>query len=160
MRSYFQVAEYGSLFFTSLCWLVSLSRKLPIQFSLSLPAHAAFRLNLPKENILNSWDIVQISLFLWTLSLHVQAELKASWYIFQKSLNIIYLIYHILGYMLLKQIIRSDQISRSVFSDSLQPHESQHTRPPRPSPTPGVHSDSRPSSQWYFSQLFVLSLQL
>ena len=43
--------------------------------------------------------------------------------------------------------IRSDQISRSVVSDSLQPHESQHPRPPCPSPTPGVHSDSRPSSQ-------------
>ena len=44
--------------------------------------------------------------------------------------------------------IRSDQISRSVLSDSLQPHESQHARPPCPSPTPGFHSDSRPSSQW------------
>ena len=44
--------------------------------------------------------------------------------------------------------IRSDQISRSVMSDSLQPHESQHARPPCPSPTPGVHSDSHPSSQW------------
>ena len=45
--------------------------------------------------------------------------------------------------------IRSDQISHSVMSNSLQPHESQHARPPCPSPTPGVHSDSRPSSQWY-----------
>ena len=36
----------------------------------------------------------------------------------------------------------------SVTSDSLRPHESQHARPPCPSPTPGVHSDSRPSSQW------------
>ena len=33
-------------------------------------------------------------------------------------------------------------------SDSLQPHESQHARPPCPSPTPGVDPDSRPSSQW------------
>ena len=41
----------------------------------------------------------------------------------------------------------SDQISRSAVSDSLQPHESQHARPPSPSPTPGVHSDSCPSSQ-------------
>ena len=39
------------------------------------------------------------------------------------------------------------QFSRSVMSDSLRPHESQHTRPACPSPTPGVHSDSRPSSQ-------------
>ena len=44
--------------------------------------------------------------------------------------------------------IRSDQISRSVMSDSLRPHESQHTRPPCPSTTPRVHSDSHPSSQW------------
>ena len=36
--------------------------------------------------------------------------------------------------------IRSDQISRSVVSDSLRPHEPQHARPPCPSPTPGVHS--------------------
>ena len=34
------------------------------------------------------------------------------------------------------------------MSDSLQHHESQHARPPYPSPTPGVHSDSHPSSQW------------
>ena len=34
------------------------------------------------------------------------------------------------------------------MSDSLRPHESQHARPPCPSPTPGVHPDSRPSSQW------------
>ena len=42
----------------------------------------------------------------------------------------------------------SVQFSCSVVSDSLRPHESQHTRPPCPSPFPGVHSDSRPSSQW------------
>ena len=44
--------------------------------------------------------------------------------------------------------IRSDQISRSVVSDSLWPHESQHTRPPCPTPTPRVCWDSCPSSQW------------
>ena len=42
--------------------------------------------------------------------------------------------------------ISSVQFSRSVVSDSLQPHESQHARPPCPSP--GVHPDSRPLSQW------------
>ena len=41
----------------------------------------------------------------------------------------------------------SVQSSRSVVSDSLRPRELQHARPPCPSPTPGVHSDSRPSSQ-------------
>ena len=43
--------------------------------------------------------------------------------------------------------ISSVQFSRSVVSDSLRPHESQHSRPPGPSPTPRVHPDSRPSSQ-------------
>ena len=42
----------------------------------------------------------------------------------------------------------SVQFSRSVVSDSLRPDELQHARPPCPSPTPGVHSDSCPSSQW------------
>ena len=42
----------------------------------------------------------------------------------------------------------SVQFSHSVVSDSLRPHESQHAKPPCPSPSPGVHSDSRPSSQW------------
>ena len=42
----------------------------------------------------------------------------------------------------------SVQFSHSVMSDSLWPHESQHARPPCPSPTPGVHSDSRPLKRW------------
>ena len=40
------------------------------------------------------------------------------------------------------------QFSCSVMSDSLRSHESQHARPPCPSPTPGVHSDLCPLSQW------------
>ena len=43
----------------------------------------------------------------------------------------------------------SVQFSRSVVSDSLRLHELQHTRPPCPSPSPGVHSNSPPSSRWY-----------
>ena len=42
----------------------------------------------------------------------------------------------------------SVQFSRSVVSNSLQPHESQHARPPCPSPTPGVFPSSCPSSWW------------
>ena len=44
--------------------------------------------------------------------------------------------------------ISSVKFSCSVVSDSLRPHESQHIGPPYPSPTPGVPSDSGPSSQW------------
>ena len=42
----------------------------------------------------------------------------------------------------------SVQFSRSVMSDSLRLHELQHSRPPCPSPTPGVHSNSRTSGWW------------
>ena len=47
-----------------------------------------------------------------------------------------------------KALFSSIQFSCSVVSDSLRPHELQHARPPCPSPTLGVHSNSRPSSQW------------
>ena len=43
----------------------------------------------------------------------------------------------------------SVQFSQSVMSDSFRPHELQHTRPPCPSPTPGVYPNSCPLSQWY-----------
>ena len=49
----------------------------------------------------------------------------------------------------MKMLLDSVQFSRSVVSDSLRPHESQHARPPCPSPSPRVQSDSRPSSQWW-----------
>ena len=50
-----------------------------------------------------------------------------------------------LGYV---PLVHSVQFSCSVVTNSLHPHEWQHARPPCPSPSPGVHSDSRPSSQW------------
>ena len=50
-------------------------------------------------------------------------------------------------YQCYSQTNLSDQISHSVMSNSLWPHESQHARPPCPSSTPRVHSDSHPSSQ-------------
>ena len=45
-------------------------------------------------------------------------------------------------------MIISVQFSHSVLSDSLQPHEPQHARPPCPSPTPGVHPNPCPLSRW------------
>ena len=44
--------------------------------------------------------------------------------------------------------VQFSSVSCSVGSYSLQPHESQHTRPPCPSPIPGVHSNSHPLSWW------------
>ena len=49
----------------------------------------------------------------------------------------------------------SVQFSRSVISDSLRPHESQHTRPPCPSPTPRVHSDTSIESVMPSSHLIL-----
>ena len=54
---------------------------------------------------------------------------------------------HSRGLKLLHAII-SVQFSRSVMSNSLRPHELQHTRPPYWSPTPGAHPNSCPLSQW------------
>ena len=55
-------------------------------------------------------------------------------------------------------LISSVQFSHSVVSDSLRPHESQHARPPCPSPTPGAHSESRPSSQWCHPAICFLNI--
>ena len=48
----------------------------------------------------------------------------------------------------LSELIYSVQFSRSVVSDSLQPHELQHARPPCPSPMPGVHPNPCPLCRW------------
>ena len=56
-----------------------------------------------------------------------------------------YVIFCILFFNLINSSV---QFIRSVVSDCLRPHESQHARPPCQSPTPRVHSDSCPSSQW------------
>ena len=65
-------------------------------------------------------------------------------------------------------MLQSVQFSHSVVSYSLQPHEPQHTRPPSPSPTPGVYSNSYPlslsdviqSAHPLLSLLFLLSIIL
>ena len=58
------------------------------------------------------------------------------------------LTFHALLPCIIINIISSVQFSHSVMSDSLRPHGLQHARPPCPSPTPGVYSDSCPLSQW------------
>ena len=50
----------------------------------------------------------------------------------------------------------SVQFSCSVVSDSLRPHESQHARPPCPSPTPGVHPNSCPLSRWCHTTVYLI----
>ena len=54
----------------------------------------------------------------------------------------------ILSWKVMSSQFSSVRFSHSVVSDSLKPHESQHARPLCPSPTPGVHSNTCPSSRW------------
>ena len=49
----------------------------------------------------------------------------------------------------------SVQFSCSVVSDCLRPHESENAKPPCPSPSPGVYSNSRPSSRWCWGILLI-----
>jgi len=59
------------------------------------------------------------------------------------------LLFNMLSRLVITFLPRSSvQFSRSVVSNSLQPHERQHARPPCPSPTPGVHPNPCPLSQW------------
>ena len=51
------------------------------------------------------------------------------------------------SYIIYIHVLSSVQFSHSAMSNSLRPHELQHARPPCPSPTPGIHSDSHPSSR-------------
>ena len=56
---------------------------------------------------------------------------------------------HVLSILLFAWVRKASvQFSHSLVSDSLRPHKLQHVRPPCPSPTPGVHPNSRPSRQW------------
>ena len=64
------------------------------------------------------------------------------------SILLKYKTYWFLVYSQIYKTIQFSQFSRSVVSDSLWPHESQQARPPCPSPTPGAHSNSCPSSRW------------
>ena len=65
-----------------------------------------------------------------------------------KLFSFVYLFFLLFLFFSSVQWLRSVQFSRSIMSDSLGPHESQHTRLPCPSPSPRVDSNSRPSTQW------------
>ena len=95
-----------------------------VSFRIRWPKYWSFSFSINSSNCLNIQDWLPLG---WTGLISLQS----------KGLSRVF-----------SNQIRSDEISRSVMSDSLRPHESQHARPPCPSPTPGVHSDSRPSSQW------------
>ena len=101
-----------------------------------------------KWGLLNA-DVTKCLAPVWltsiTLFFFLWWELKSNSSNFHIAYSHIDYIYHVVHYILQ---FSSVQFSRSVVSNSLWPHEPQHARPPCPSPTPRVHSDSRPSSPW------------
>ena len=62
--------------------------------------------------------------------------------------NLTILTSHDVSGILNSKVQSNSQFSRSEVSDSLRPHGLQHTRPPCPSTTPGVYSNSCPLSWW------------
>ena len=129
--------------------------------SLGIMALASPGVLLEKKNLGPIWDPQNQNLhfkqilrgFLYMLhlrrsALHPWAHLMDRkeafffWTFFKKS--------HV---MTMKETEISVWFSYSVVFDSLWPHESQHARPPCPSPTPGVHSDSCPLSRWCHSAI-------
>ena len=118
-------------------------------FHIRWPKYCSFSFNISSSNEhsglisfrMDSLDLLAVQGTLKSLLQHHSS--KAS--IRQHSAFFIVQFSH--PYMTTGKTTRSDQISHSIVSDSLRRHESQHARPPCPSPTPGVHSDSCPSSQ-------------
>ena len=119
----------GSYYFTILCYISSFYFALPVIMLNTGGTNSRQSIEqLPGEKIERKW------LNDWRLTLkRIVLQLTIAVYLRNKISD--------------KYMISSVQFSRSVVSDSLRPHESQHARPPCPSPTPRVHSDSRPSTQ-------------
>ena len=70
-------------------------------------------------------------------------EIMNSWLKFLKQIRS-----HAVHWYMQHSLNSSVQFSHSVVCDSLRPHGLQHARPPCPSPTPGVHPNPCPLSQW------------
>ena len=79
---------------------------------------------------------------------------QKKWYIFNIILDYVGILKYC-SYVL--EFWDSVQFSHSVMSNSLRPHESQHARPPCPSPTPQIHSNSCPSSMVPYSRFYLKS---
>ena len=95
--------------------------------------------------VLSHFSCVHLYAILWTVACQAPLSMRFSkqeyWYSLMEATH---------SYRQYKPSVSlsSVQFSRSIMSDPLWPHELQHARPPCPSPTSRVHSDSRPSSQW------------
>ena len=126
---------------------------LPPPTSLSIPSLWVIPVHQPQASCImhrtwtgDSFHIWYYTCFNVILPNHPTLALSQSPRLFYTSVSL--LLFGIQGYRYLLSkfhiyAFSSVQFSRSVMSDSLRPHESQHARPPCPSPTPRVHSDSK-----------------
>ena len=73
-------------------------------------------------------------------------SLKLNFTYFDFYLQNFWIFLHLYSYIYWFSSVQFSSVAQSC--PTLRPHESQHARPPCPSPTPGVHSNLRPSSQW------------
>ena len=119
-------------------WLPSCRESISLSMTWGSRRHWA-RLALVVTKLLYVMLVLDVLPIIWTKYVHFQAR-RMNEENEQTFLNfkIFFIIF----------IFSSVQFSRSVISNSLQPHELQHARPPCPSPTPWVHPNSRPSSWW------------
>ena len=80
---------------------------------------------------------------------HICGDISGFYIVFSWSVHLDLLQHHFLNkYMYVLYVYSSVQFSRSVVSDSLQPHGLQHARPPCPSPTPRAYSNTCPLTRW------------
>ena len=93
------------------------------------------------------WDVTRLSCRNKIIRCYLIRQRFFSFLIFVKSYFNFNCNFIKFWYFSLK-FLQFSQFSRSVVSDSLWPHESQHARPPCPSPTPRVYPDSCPLSRW------------
>ena len=106
-----------------------------------------------------SLQMTQFHFFLWPLILHINVHMYPIFFICS-CVDEHLCCFHVLkvasfsdsrekiGDRLCEVSVGLVQFNRSVVSDTLRPHEPQHTRPPCPSPTPGVHPDPCPLCWW------------
>ena len=133
---------YSSSVYSFHLFLISSASVRSIQFLSFI--EPIFAWNVPLVSLIFSKRSLVFPILFFPLSLHWslrKAFLSFLAILWNSAFRWIYLFFSLLPFS-------SVQSSHSLVSDSLQPHESQHTKPPCPSPTPRVHSNSCPSSWW------------
>ena len=111
-------------------------------FLLVLPVTLFFQISFPRHNHLSTVGVQSSWSFSVTLYVKIYVPITRIMYFSEIGY------FHWMSFRDFACQCISVQFSRSVVSNSLRPHELQHARPPCPSPTPGVHSNSCPLSQW------------